>query len=70
MDEKEKTIYFAGIFDGEGTVGVYAGGNNSLTPSGNKTYWSVKLVVCGVYKPTIDAIWNHFKVIQNLNAVV
>lgn len=31
--------YFSGLFDGEGTVGIYAVGNGRKTNSGNKVYW-------------------------------
>jgi len=34
MNEEQKTAYFAGIFDGEGSVGVYASSNgrNTMPP--------------------------------------
>jgi len=42
--------YVAGIFDGEGTIGIY----RALKPRWK--YWSVKLSVVGIYKPTILAL--------------
>jgi len=62
MTDKEKTIYFAGIFDGEGSIGIYPVSNN--VNSENKTYWAIKLAVCGIYKPMIESMWKHFSVGQ------
>ena len=50
MNEEQKTAYFAGIFDGEGSVGVYASSNGRNTLSGETTYWAVRLSVCGNWK--------------------
>jgi hypothetical protein len=48
--------YAAGVFDGEGTIGVYAVGNGK----DNNVYWSAKLAVHGTYRPLILALHEHF----------
>lgn len=52
--------YFAGLIDGEGTMGVYATGNGK---DGN-TYWSAKFAVHGAYRPMILSAHEHFGVGQ------
>lgn len=42
MTSDIKNAYFAGFFDGEGSVGIYTVSNNK---SGEKTYWSIKLAM-------------------------
>jgi len=55
-----KNAYFAGLFDGEASLGVYAVSNGK--DSG--VYWSPKLAVVGTYRPLIEAILAHFGVGQ------
>jgi len=45
--------YVAGLFDGEGTVGIYCAGENG-------EYFSVKLQIAGTYKPMLAAVHEHF----------
>lgn len=52
--------YFAGLFDGEGTMGIYATGNGK----DDGVYWSPKLAIHGTYRPMIIAIHEHFGVGQ------
>jgi len=54
--------YFAGLFDGEGTVGVYVITNSKKSESGKKNYWMAKMSIVGTYRPQIEAAYNHFKV--------
>lgn len=44
--------YWAGIFDGEGTIGVYAASG----------YWSARMAVVGSYRPMIEEAYKHFGV--------
>ena len=49
--------YWAGLFDGEGNIG--------LIPSGNKNgerYLQVRIQLCGNYKPTIQTLADIFQV--------
>ena len=48
--------YFAGLFDGEGSIGVYA--NNAKSRGG----WSAKFGLDGTYRPMIEAAYQHFGV--------
>ena len=41
--------YFAGLFDGEGTVGIY---------SVRQEYWSVRMQIVGTHKPMIKALYD------------
>ena len=41
--------YFAGLFDGEGTVGIYAVG---------RKYWSVRMQIVGTHNPMIKSVYN------------
>ena len=52
--------YAAGLFDGEGTVGIYAVGNSQ--PKNKGRWWSVKLAIAGAHKPMIEAIAGHMRV--------
>ncbi len=52
--------YFAGLIDGEGTMGVYAVGNGK----DSNIYWSAKMAVHGTYRPMIIALRDHFGVGQ------
>lgn len=45
--------YLAGLFDGEGSVGLYAVTNGRAN---SKTYYSPKLVIVGTYRPMIEAV--------------
>lgn len=64
MEIKRSNEYFAGLFDGEGTVGIYAVSNGKKTESGNKNYWSIKLSIVGSHRPQIEAAYWHFYVGQ------
>jgi hypothetical protein len=52
--------YAAGLFDGEGTVGIYRTTNGRPTQSGDKTYWAIRLSIVGIYQPTIRDLYNQF----------
>jgi Mor family transcriptional regulator len=55
----DKTSYYAGLFDGEGTVGIYqVKGWNKNT--GHKIYWGIKLSITGRHLPMINSIRDHF----------
>ena len=45
--------YLAGLFDGEGPVGIYRVKNKNS----EKVYWSVKLSIVGTHKPMIESIY-------------
>ena len=45
--------YFAGLFDGEGTIGIYAVHKNN---------WCARLALVGTYKPMIEECQKFFKV--------
>lgn len=49
-----EVAYAAGVFDGEGSVGVYR--------ASKPGYHSVKLAVVGTHRPMIEGIANHFGV--------
>lgn len=51
--------YIAGLFDGEGSVGIYVVGNNNKN---NKTFWSIKIAIVGTYKPMIEAIYQYLDI--------
>jgi hypothetical protein len=60
---KQGDEYFAGLFDGEGSVGIYAVSNGKKRrESGQKNYWSPKLAIVGTYRPQIEAAYLHFGV--------
>jgi len=53
--------YFAGLFDGEGTVGIYAvNSGRKDKDSGSKTYWTTRLGIVGTHRPMIEACQSHF----------
>lgn len=52
--------YFAGLIDGEGTMGIYATGNGKDAG----VYWSPKLALHGTHRPMIVAAYEHFSVGQ------
>ena len=52
--------YFAGLFDGEGTVGVYATSNGK----NDKVYWSAKVAVTCTYRPAVEDFSRVFQVGQ------
>lgn len=54
--------YFAGLFDGEGSVGIYRATNGKETQSGNQVYWTVKLSLVGTYRPMVEAACAYFAV--------
>jgi hypothetical protein len=54
--------YFAGLFDGEASVGVYGVTNGRNTKSAGKKYWAVRLCIAMTHKPTLDACLEHFNV--------
>lgn len=45
--------YVAGLFDGEGSVGIYSVSNGR---SKEKLYWAPKLTITGSYRPMIEAV--------------
>lgn len=49
-DPQSDNAYFAGLFDGEGTIGVYGNGSR---PSGKRDYWMCRLSIVGIYRPSI-----------------
>jgi hypothetical protein len=49
--------YIAGLFDGEGSVGIYRVSNGMQTASGKKVYWAVRLSIVGAHRPMIEAVW-------------
>jgi len=57
--------YIAGLFDGEGSVGIYRTNNNKrlvsgrAAPSSQKTYWSASLCIAGTYRPMIEELLKH-----------
>lgn len=53
-----ESAYAAGVFDGEGSVGLYATSNGKS----EKVYWAVKLSVVGTHRPMIEALSEHFGV--------
>jgi hypothetical protein len=53
--------YSAGLFDGEGTVGVYRIKNGRKTISGEKFYWTTRLTITGTYRPVIEKLHSFFK---------
>ncbi len=54
MKTETDKAYFAGLFDGEGTVGVYRVRNGRTGhPSGQKIYWACRLAIVGIYRPII-----------------
>lgn len=54
-----ESSYAAGVFDGEGTVGLYAVSNGK---GSGKIYWASKLAVVGTHRPMIEALHKHFGV--------
>ena len=59
--QKLHPAYLAGLFDGEGCVGVWAVNNGRKNhPSGSKTYWGIKIFICGCHKPMIAAVHESF----------
>ena len=46
--------YVAGIFDGEGTIGIY--GVRQKCRRAKKKLWAVRAAICGVYKPMIERL--------------
>jgi hypothetical protein len=52
--------YFAGLFDGEGSVGIYRGSNGKGT--NEKKFYAVRLAVVGTHMPMIRAAYEHFGV--------
>ncbi len=52
--------YVAGLFDGEGTVGIYkVSGNGKSKTIGD--WWTIKIAIGGAYRPMIEAVFNHMK---------
>jgi hypothetical protein len=54
----DRDAYFAGLFDGEGSVGIYAVGDPG------RDNWAVRLAIVGTHRPMIEAAWHHFGVGQ------
>lgn len=55
-----ENAYLAGLFDGEGSVGLYMVKNGRNTSSGKCHYWAAQLTICGTYRPMIEAA--HFNI--------
>lgn len=53
-----ETAYAAGVFDGEGSVGIYRVSNGKS----DKVYYAVRLAVVGTHRPMIAALREHFNV--------
>ena len=54
MKTETDIAYFAGLFDGEGSVGVYRVTNGQIAqPSGHRIYWGIRLSIVGIYRPII-----------------
>ncbi len=53
--------YIAGLFDGEGSVGIYPTGNGKRAeaPSSTTVYWTVNLSIAGTHRPMIDEVVKH-----------
>lgn len=51
-----ESAYAAGVFDGEGSVGLYKVTNGKS----DKSYWSVKLAIVGTHRPMMEGLANHF----------
>lgn len=56
--------YIAGLFDGEGSIGIYATNNGVNTASGGKTYWAARLAIVGTHRPMIESVYKHFGIGQ------
>lgn len=58
MDDK----YIAGLFDGEGSVGIYRITNGKrlasgkIAPSAEIVYWTARLSISGTYRPMIEEV--------------
>lgn len=51
--------YIAGLFDGEGSVGIYRASNGRSTESGSKIYWGCRLAIAGSHRPMIEELHKH-----------
>lgn len=51
--------YIAGVFDGEGSVGIYAVHTNGKRSNADG-WWTARLSVVGTYRPMIEQIYKHF----------
>lgn len=45
----------AGLFDGEGSIGIYKVTNGRGTNSGQKVYWTARAAIVGTHRPMIEA---------------
>jgi hypothetical protein len=52
---KNLDAYFAGLFDGEGTVGIYV-----VSRKSELINWSTRFAIVGTYQPMIKAAFEHF----------
>lgn len=50
--------YVAGLFDGEGTVGIYRVKRKETCARGYPDYFAAKLAIVGTHKPMIEAVYN------------
>ncbi len=50
--------YIAGLFDGEGSVGIY----KSTNGKSSRIYYSAKLSIVGTHKPMIEAVYKKFDI--------
>jgi hypothetical protein len=57
--------YIAGLFDGEGSVGIYRTTNGKrlaaggAAPSAGKKYWSTALSISGTHRPMLEEVCRH-----------
>jgi len=52
--------YVAGLFDGEGSVGVYKVKNGRNTESGEKYYYAGRMAILGLYRPVFLKLHKFF----------
>lgn len=58
MDITILDAYFAGLFDGEGSIGIYKVSNGK--GSNEKKFFSIKLSIVGTHRPMIQKAYEHF----------
>jgi len=58
MENEILDAYFAGLFDGEGSVGVYKVSNGKGT--NKKKFYYVRLSIVGTHRPMIEKVYKHF----------
>ncbi len=60
MDDTILDAYFAGLFDGEGSVGIYCVSNGK--GSNEKKFYAIKLAIVGTHRPMITKAFNNYGV--------